>query len=686
MASKPSELALVMPVYNEEGAIEKVIRDWIQALDALGIGFEIHAYDDGSRDRTGQILEALGARDPRVRLHRKANSGHGPTILQGYRENCDKPWIFQIDSDDEMKPEHFGRLWAERCDHDILVGERDRIGQPVPRRIVSAVSRATVHLLFGSAIHDVNAPYRLMRSAFFERVFRAIPEDSFAPNLLVSGAASILGARIFTLPVPQTQRTTGEVSIRKWRLFKAAARAFRQTLTAVFRIRRLRAELGVHAHRTSSTSVDRPSVSSWTGTLAALLVASLVMNLLTVRDRDALVEAHRSESVVPRDGSSSRPERSNELEGQLAALGYGAHATVDAGDGNVGVDLYDRSRTADGLNVSFAEWGCKSIDFLGNDGKVVRRIDVSALEKIECYEVKAVGDGFVFLARPNLYRLDFDGKVVWQLTEGFYFHHDFDATSDMIVALDTLNVEDSTEGGKRRYDHRIVVLRPDGRVVKIIPLHPLFSDALRAYAASRNVSPYDGKAVGVLGMDEPGDFYHVNGIQILERDSAIGKRGNVLVSLRTIDTIATIDLESEKVVWSWGPGVLDHQHHPQLLENGHVLVFDNGWHRGHSRVIELDPVSNTIVWKYEPGSAEDFFTRRRGGAYRLENGNTLITESDRGRAFEVTKEGRVVWQYWMPLSESDNDASMRQTIFRLQRLSGSEFARLRESWGIPERG
>lgn len=685
MASRPSELALVMPVYNEEGAIEKVVGDWIRALDALGVDFEIHAYDDGSRDRTGEILEALGARDPRVRSHRKANSGHGPTILLGYRENCDKPWIFQIDSDDEMKPEHFGPLWAARGDHDILVGERDRIGQPVPRKIVSAISRATVHLLFGSAIHDVNAPYRLMRSAFFEPVFRAIPEDSFAPNLLVSGAASMLGARIFTLSVPQTQRTTGEVSIRKWKLFKAAARAFRQTLTGVSRIRGLRKERAAQADRTSASPAGRSS-TAWTGALAALLVGSLVMNLVTVRDRDALVAAQRSEPIAPLDGAGSRPERSNELAGQLAALGYGDYATVDAGDGALGVDLHDRSRTADGLNVSFAEWGCKSIDFLGNDGKLVRRIDVSALEKIECYELKAVDDGFVFLARPNLYRLDFDGQLVWQLTEGFYFHHDFDATSDLIVALDAINVAEPTEGGKRRYDHRIVVLRPDGRVVKIVPLHRLFSGALQKYAASRGVSPYDEKAVAALGMDEPGDFYHVNGIQILERDSAIGKRGNVLVSLRTIDTIATIDLESERIVWSWGPGVLDHQHHPQLLENGHVLVFDNGWHRGHSRVIELDPVSNEIVWKYEPGSPDAFYTRRRGGAYRLGNGNTLITESDRGRAFEVTPDGRTVWQYWMPLSESNNDASMRQTLFRLQRLSGSDLARIRESWGITEQG
>jgi len=233
------DLAVVLPVYNEEGAIEKVVRDWLHALDGLGIGFEIHAYNDGSKDATAKILGELARMDSRVCVHNKENSGHGPTILRGYRENCDKEWIFQVDSDDEMKPDRFAELWNARASYDILVGERDRQDQPWPRRVISVVSRATVRLVFGSAIFDVNAPYRLMRSATFEPVFRAIPADTFAPNVIVSGAVSVLGARTYRMLVLQRPRQTGEVSIKKGRLLMAAARAFVQTIRARRSIRRL---------------------------------------------------------------------------------------------------------------------------------------------------------------------------------------------------------------------------------------------------------------------------------------------------------------------------------------------------------------------------------------------------------------------------------------------------------------
>lgn len=682
MATRPIELAVVMPVYNEEGAIGKVVGDWIRALDALGIAFEIHAYDDGSRDRTAEILESLERQDPRVRPHRKANSGHGPTILMGYRDHCDKPWLFQIDSDDEMKPDHFAPLWAARADHDILIGERERIGQPWPRQIVSAVSRATVHGLFGSAIRDVNAPYRLMRSAFFAPVFRAIPDDSFAPNLLVSGAAAMLGARVFRLPVPQTQRTTGEVSIRKWRLLKAAFRAFRQTITAVARIRRLRSGFDGARGASPAHGASR-GVPSLVPGLGLLLLASLAMNVITARDRDAVVAAQRA-AAAPSTPSTPVAGAALEVDSeslrQLAALGYAEHATTDAGDDGIGVDRYDASRAADGLNVAFEEWGCKKIEFFRNDGTVVRTLDVSALRKIECYELKPLDDGFLFLTRPVLYRLDLDGQVVWQLENGFYFHHDADATAEKVVALETINVDDPDNHGGMRYEDRLVVLRPDGRVTKIVRLQPLFWDAVRALARSRGISQYDERAKDVLGMDTFGDFLHTNSVQILERDSAIGKRGNVLVSLRTIDTIATIDLEEERVVWSWGPGELDHQHHPQLLPNGNLLIFDNGWHRGHSRVLEVDPTTKKIVWQYAPEDPDVFFTKRRGGAFRLDDGNTLITESDRGRAFEITPDGTIVWQYRMPLADSHEDASSRQTLFRLRRLAGDRLARVVEAW------
>ena len=128
----------------------------------------------------------------------------------------------------------------------------------------------------------------------------------------------------------------------------------------------------------------------------------------------------------------------------------------------------------------------------------------------------------------------------------------------------------------------------------------------------------------------PIDILHTNHVEVFDdrlsdRDP-IYAEGNILVSMRNINAIAILDGESSEVIWIWGSINLTYQHHPTLLEDGHILLFDNGLTR--SRLIEIDPLSHEIVWQYAPKSG--FFSKRRGGNQRLTNGNTLITESDRG--------------------------------------------------------
>lgn len=231
MSDKPYQLVVVMPVYNEAEAIAPVLRKWCAMLDTLALRYRIRAYNDGSKDATGQILQREAeASGGRVLAIDKPNGGHGPTILQGYREATEEAdWVFQIDSDDEMAPDSFPALWAKREDFDFLVGRRAGRRQPLARKVISFVSRACVRLFYGRGVWDVNAPYRLMRAAVFAPLYAAIPTNTFAPNVILSGLAARLKLRAFEMPVPQHDRTTGEVSIKKWKLLKAAARSLKQT-------------------------------------------------------------------------------------------------------------------------------------------------------------------------------------------------------------------------------------------------------------------------------------------------------------------------------------------------------------------------------------------------------------------------------------------------------------------------
>src|SRR5438445_3120274 len=102
MADQPiPTLTVVMPAYNEAGAIREVVGGWDRQLGSLGVRYEIRVYDDGSRDGTGDLIAALAREHPTVAAVRQTNRGHGPTILRGYHEARGE-WVFQTDSDDEI--------------------------------------------------------------------------------------------------------------------------------------------------------------------------------------------------------------------------------------------------------------------------------------------------------------------------------------------------------------------------------------------------------------------------------------------------------------------------------------------------------------------------------------------------------------------------------------------------------
>jgi hypothetical protein len=112
-----------------------------------------------------------------------------------------------------------------------------------------------------------------------------------------------------------------------------------------------------------------------------------------------------------------------------------------------------------------------------------------------------------------------------------------------------------------------------------------------------------------------------------------------------VNQIAVLEQGTYRVLWAWGEGELEWPHHPAMLDNGHILIFDNGVRRESSQVLELDPITETIVWKYTAQSPTDFYSQARGSVQRLANGNTLICESDKGRVFEVTEDSEVVWTW-----------------------------------------
>ena len=126
------------------------------------------------------------------------------------------------------------------------------------------------------------------------------------------------------------------------------------------------------------------------------------------------------------------------------------------------------------------------------------------------------------------------------------------------------------------------------------------------------------------------------------------------------------------------------QHAPVLLKNGNILIFDNGPHRvdqmfPFSRVIEVNPATNEIVWKFQEAFPPNFFSDRISNAQRLPNGNTLINEGMFGRFFEVTPAGEVVWEYVNPYFGPPTvpAGAQQNSVFRVYRYTEQEIAQAR---------
>lgn len=129
--------------------------------------------------------------------------------------------------------------------------------------------------------------------------------------------------------------------------------------------------------------------------------------------------------------------------------------------------------------------------------------------------------------------------------------------------------------------------------------------------------------------------------------------GDVLASLRSVSAVIIISKATGEVLWHLDSTVIAQQHHATELDDGSILIFDNGVYRHHesmpySRVIQVDRATKKIVWQYKDPHPTTFFTPFMGAAQRLSNGNTLITEAGFGRIFEVTKEGEMCWEYVVP--------------------------------------
>jgi dolichol-phosphate mannosyltransferase len=232
-------LSIVMPAYNEEEVIAAVVHQWIDMLDRLfpADNTRLIVVNDGSRDKTGAILDSLKASYPKLVVVHQPNGGHGNAVVNGYRKaiELDSAFVFQTDSDDQFITDDFTKLWAKRDESDFILGYRQERYDAPARLVITRILRASIALIYGTYIMDSNIPFRLIRGGFLRKLLAQLPTPTpFAPNIFLAVMAKKAGNNTFDIPIVHKERMTGTVSILKWKLLKVCLLSFQEL--AVFRL------------------------------------------------------------------------------------------------------------------------------------------------------------------------------------------------------------------------------------------------------------------------------------------------------------------------------------------------------------------------------------------------------------------------------------------------------------------
>lgn len=261
------------------------------------------------------------------------------------------------------------------------------------------------------------------------------------------------------------------------------------------------------------------------------------------------------------------------------------------------------------------------------------------------------GDVLVNVEYLGTLRLDACGSVRWRLTAGN--HHSIARVEDGTFWIP--GVTDEPRSISRRhpdgfpgldrpvYQDLILRVAGDGTVLDTLNvLDVLYENGLwHQFAKSRAPRPQDPT--------------HLNDVEPLPASMADDyptfEAGDLVVSLRNLDLVFVLDPRSRRVKWHASePFIM--QHDPDFLGEGWIGVFDNrrdgtsrGTMLGGSRIVALQPHTDSMRVLFPGPASEPFYTHHRGKWQRLENGNLLLVESAAGRVVEVGPDGGTVWEW-----------------------------------------
>ncbi len=306
---------------------------------------------------------------------------------------------------------------------------------------------------------------------------------------------------------------------------------------------------------------------------------------------------------------------------------------------------------------------------LGPDGKVQRVWKVSQNNVTWPHQRDsnifphgfAIGrDGSILVAYDSgttLTRYGYCGEIKWRLEGEFHHSIEFqDAETFWVWRKGTMNAE--VPANNRRdgswNDGKIEAWREGVHEERAFQIAYKDGAVRRQFSIQEIIDANPGIDIFALRQEDGArlsrwadDPFHPNDIEALPR--ALARHypdfaaGDLLISLRSINLLAVIDPATLKVKW-WRPGQVRRQHDPDWNARGTITILNNNMHRPPSTIVELDP--KTMSSRVLVDSAKyDFYGWAQGNHDLLPNGHVLIASALQGRAFEVSPDGKVTFDF-----------------------------------------
>jgi len=246
-------------------------------------------------------------------------------------------------------------------------------------------------------------------------------------------------------------------------------------------------------------------------------------------------------------------------------------------------------------------------------------------------------------------RLDACGAVRWGLP--YSVHHSLQIADDGTIWASGQIRREMRDPRVRNYkppydDHTVIQVAPeDGHLLREI----FIFDVLRRNGL-QGLMYLSSKALSETEVT--GDTFHLNDVDVFPADLPEGvfRRGDIMVSLRNINTILVFDPKTLRVKFR-STGVVLRQHDPDFVDGNTISVYDNNNLAPdddgvQSRIVRISAVDGTLTESFRGRPKAPFYSDTLGKHQLLENGDILITEAKKGRAFEVTADGRLVWEFF----------------------------------------